>query len=87
MALNTVRLYNIRKLVNSIFHDSNNAAFSAGIRACFHAAFVGIAQLRKPGMHAGARCLCLHVDVPDRSCVMVACIRVKLEFVLRTSGV
>ena len=63
MTLNNVRLFKIRKLVDSIFHDSNNAAFSAGIRACFHAAFVGIAQLRKPGTHAGAACLCLPVDM------------------------
>ena len=42
MTLNNVRLYKITKLVDSIFHDSNNAAFTAGIHACLHAAFVGI---------------------------------------------
>ena len=87
MALNTVRLYKIRRLVDSIFHDSNNAAFTACIHECFHDAFVGITHYRKPGTHAGAACLDLSVDVPDRSCMMVACIRVKLKLVLRSSGV
>ena len=49
MALNTVRLYKIRRLVDSIFHDSNNPAFTFGIRACFHAAFVGIMPLSAYG--------------------------------------
>jgi hypothetical protein len=48
MTLNIVRLYKIRKLVDLIFHDSNNAAFSVGIRACFHAAFVGITHHANP---------------------------------------
>jgi hypothetical protein len=80
MALNTVRLYRIRRLVDSIFHYSNNAVFTAGIRACFHAAFVGITHYanpeRMPAMHAS---VCLWT--------FLACIRVKLELVLRTSGV
>ena len=48
MALNTVRLYRIRKLVDSIFHDSNNAAYIAGISACLHAAFAGITHYANP---------------------------------------
>ena len=56
MTLNIVRLYKIRKLVDSIFHDSNSAAVTAGIRACFHAAFVGITHYanpeRMPALHA-----------------------------------
>ena len=56
MALNTVRLYRIRRLVDSIFHDSNNAAYTAGIRACLHASFVGITHYanpeRMPALHA-----------------------------------
>jgi hypothetical protein len=48
MTLNTVRLYKIRELVDSIFHDSNNAAFTVGIRACFHAAFAGITHYANP---------------------------------------
>ena len=49
-------LYKIRKLVDSIFHDSKNAAFTAGIHACLHAAFVGIMHYanpeRMPALHA-----------------------------------
>jgi hypothetical protein len=56
MTLNIVRLYKVRKFVDSIFHDSNNAAFIAGIRACFHTAFVGITHYanpeRMPALHA-----------------------------------
>jgi hypothetical protein len=56
MTLNIVRLYKIRKLVDSIFHDSNSAAVTVGIRACFHAAFMGITHYanpeRMPALHA-----------------------------------
>ena len=48
MTLNNVRLFKIRKLVDSIFHGSNNAAFTADIHACLHAAFVGITHYAKP---------------------------------------
>ena len=58
MTLNNVRLYKIRKLVDSIFHDSNNAAFTAGIRACFHTAFVGITHYANL-----ERMLALHASV------------------------
>jgi hypothetical protein len=60
MALNTVRLYRIRRLIDSIFHDSNNAAYTAGasIRACLHAAFVGITHYAN-----SERMLALHASV------------------------
>jgi hypothetical protein len=41
-------MYKIRKLVDSIFHDPNNAVFTAGICACLHAAFVGITHHANP---------------------------------------
>jgi hypothetical protein len=78
MTLNNGRLYKIRRLVDSIFM----------IQIMWHLllAFVHVFMLRlwdralrKPGAHAGAACLRLHVDVPDRRCVMVACIRVKFS--------
>jgi hypothetical protein len=58
MALNTVRLYRIRRLVDSVFHDSNNAAYTVGIRACLHAAFVGTTHYANP-----ERMLALHASV------------------------
>ena len=73
MALNTVRLNKIRRLADSIFHDSNNSAFTDGIHACLHTAFVGITHYANPErMPALRACLCLLVDVPYRSCMMVA---------------
>ena len=66
MTLNNVRLYKIRKLVDSIFHDSNNAAFTAGIHACLHAAFVGITHYanpeRMPALHAFACLWMFQID-------------------------
>ena len=38
----------IRRLVDSIFHDSNNAAYTVGIRACLHASFAGITHYANP---------------------------------------
>ena len=56
MTLNDVRLFKLRKLVYSIFHDSNYAEFIADIHACLHAAFVGITHYAKlermPALHA-----------------------------------
>ena len=48
MTLNNVRLFKIRKLVDSIFHDSNNSEFTTDIHACLHAVFVGITHYAKP---------------------------------------
>jgi hypothetical protein len=66
MALKIVRLCKIRKLVDSIFHDSNNAAFTASIRACFHAAFVGITHYanpeRMPALHASVCLRMFRID-------------------------
>ena len=66
MALNTVRLYRIRRLVDSVFHDSNNAAYTVGIRACLHAAFVGITHYanpeRMPELHASVCLLMFRID-------------------------
>jgi hypothetical protein len=58
MALNTARLYKIRRLVDSIFHYLNNAAFIDGIHACLHAAFAGITHYANP-----ERMLALHASV------------------------
>ena len=66
MDLNTVRLYIIRRLVDSIFHDSNNVAYTTGIRACLHAAFVGITHYanseRMPALHASVCLLMFRID-------------------------
>ena len=66
MTLKIVRLYKSRKLVDSIFHDSNNAAFTAGIHACFHAAFVGITHYanlqRMPALHASVCLWMFRID-------------------------
>jgi hypothetical protein len=48
MTLHYVELYKIRRLVDSIFPGSNNAAFTACIRACFHAALAGITHYANP---------------------------------------
>jgi hypothetical protein len=63
MALNTIRLYKIRKRVDSIFHYSNNAAFTAGIHACLYATFVGITNYANP-----ERMSALHASVHATRC-------------------
>ena len=74
-----MRLYKIRKLVHPIFHDSNNAAFTFGIlyMYMFACCVCGNHALRKRMPVLQASVWCLPVDVPDRSCMMVECIRVK----------
>jgi hypothetical protein len=56
----------LEKLVDSIFHDSNNAAFTAGIRACLHAAFVGITHYanleRMQARHASVSLWMFRID-------------------------
>jgi hypothetical protein len=66
MALNTVRLYIIRRLVDSIFHDSNNVAYTTGIRSCLHAAFVGITHYANSALHAS---VCLWMFRIDHACL------------------